>query len=321
MKPTSALTITQPTAIEVASPDFKDLSELMLQTVAPSSARVYSVTVNKWLRWCEAANRNPLDFTPRAVLDFLKSEDTTKATRQRQLSAIRKLAQMAFILAPDNETYRRRVEALKVIKAPQPDQTTRDKQERVQRALTPAEADKLLRVWNEDTDKAKRNAALVALLLLSGIRRSEAAALRWQDIDFENGVLNVRHGKGDKQRDVPIAGEFALEALRQWQMAQPLGREYVFCAVERGGGIGKQDSPITGTDVYRIWGATGQRAGIADIKPHDARRTFITEGLATGTPLQTMQSAAGHARGDTTLGYAQAVNARQARKELKFRYG
>jgi integrase len=56
-------------------------------------------------------------------------------------------------------------------------------------------------------------------------------------------------------------------------------------------------------------------------KPHDLRRTFITEALATGTPLATVQAAVGHARGETTLSYAQAVNARQARRELRLRYG
>lgn len=151
------------------------------------------------------------------------------------------------------------------------------------------------------------------------IRRSEAAALRWVDVDFDNGVLYIRHGKGDKARDVPLAGDFALEALREWQMAQPQGYEWVFTSVERGGGCGK-DRPLSGTDVYRAWVATVERAGL-ESKPHDARRTLITEALATGTPVQTVQAIAGHARGGTTLEYAQAVDARRARKELKLRYG
>ena len=54
---------------------------------------------------------------------------------------------------------------------------------------------------------------------------------------------------------------------------------------------------------------------------HDLRRTFITETLATSTPLATVQAAAVHARGETTLRYAQAVDARQARQALKLRYG
>jgi len=107
--------------------------------------------------------------------------------------------------------------------------------------------------------------------------------------------------------------------LRKGRGMLPTRREYVFCPVERGGHIGK-DIPIKGTDVYRIVKATEQMIGI-EFKPHDLRRTLITEALATGTPIQTVQAIAGHTRGETTLGYAQAVDARNARKKLKLRYG
>jgi integrase len=121
------------------------------------------------------------------------------------------------------------------------------------------------------------------------------------------------------KRVVSIAGEFALDALRAWQMAQDTGREYVFCAVNKGDRLGA-DKPISGTDVYRIIVATQKRCGIT-FKQHDLRRAFITEALATETPMATVQAAAGHTRGETTLRYAQAVDARRARKELKLRYG
>ena len=163
------------------------------------------------------------------------------------------------------------------------------------------------------------------MLALGALRRSEAAALRWRDVDFENGVLTVQHGKGDKAREVPLAGEFALEALRAWQMCQQGETEFrpdgnsSSAPVSKGDQLGA-DKPIAGTDVYRVVKATEKLSGV-EFKPHDLRRTFITEALATGTPLATVQAAAGHARGETTLRYAQAVDARRARRELKLRYG
>jgi integrase/recombinase XerD len=294
---------------------FDDLAAQVERTVAPSSARIYRQTFGLWRRWCEANAVFPLDMRPATVTEFLASQDTTKATRQRQLSALRKLAQMAYILYPTDET-RRYYEALKLIKAPVSADTV--KRERTKRALAPREADKLLRVWDGEMLADKRNAALVAVLLLGGIRRSEAAALHWDDVDFDNGILHIRHGKGDKSRDVPLAGDYVLEALAAWQ-ERCVDREYIFCPVERNNHLGK-DKPITGTDVYRIWDATGKQAGV-ESKPHDARRTFITEALATGTPIATVQAIAGHARGETTLRYARSVDARRAREELKLRYG
>lgn len=296
--------------------DFDALTRVTLLALeSKASQRVYQQTFSAWADWCLENGSNPLDLRPAQVVAFLASGDTTKATRQRQLSALRKLAQMLYILDP-NDSSRRYVEALRLTKAP----TSEDSgYERSRKALTPAEADRMLRVWNGSKARDVRNRALVALLLLGGIRRSEASGLRWQDIDFENGVIHIRYGKGDKQRDVPLAGDYALDALWAWQRLQPLGYTWVFCAVNKGGNSG-ENKPITGTDVYRIWAKTAEQAGI-DCKPHDARRTFITEALATGTPLATVQAAAGHANGETTLRYAQAVDARKGRKELRLRYG
>lgn len=300
-------------AIQPVTP-FDELRTLALQSVAESSARVYADTFDKWGDYAHNAGHSPLDLRPVNVLAFIDAQNTSKATRQRQLSALRKLAQMGYILTGTDEA-RRLYEALQVVKAP----TGKGGQERSRKALTPSEADKLFRVWTDDTPLHRRNHALIALLALGGIRRSEAAMLRWRDVDFTNGVITIAHGKGDKRREVPLAGDLALDALRQWQITQDAGRAWVFCSIRKNGILGV-DKPITGTDVYRTVEATVAASGI-DFKPHDLRRTFITEALATGTPLATVQAIAGHAQGSTTLTYAQAVNAREARKALKLRYG
>ena len=315
----SELPITiRPTGTDLAQPldeSFDQLTDATLRQVAASSARIYGQTFKLWRGWCLAQQLAPFDLRPAHVLAFLGAQSVAKSTRQRQLSALRKLAQMLYILHPTEDT-RRVAEALTLIKVPAGGESGI---ERSRRALAPSEADKVLRVWHKPTNIHKRNNALIAVMALGALRRSEAAALRWQDIDFDNGVITVRHGKGDKHREVPLAGEFAQEALRAWQMCQEIGREFVFCSVNKGGNLGA-DKPISGTDVYRVVKATEEECGIA-FKPHDLRRTFITEALATGTPLATVQAAAGHARGETTLRYAQAVDARQARKALKLRYG
>jgi integrase len=216
-----------------------------LMTVAPGSQRIDAQTFRAWRAWCVEHGIDPLDLRPAHVLDFLTSQPTAKATRQRQLAALRKLAAMRQVLTPSEST-RQIHEALKLIKAPVPGSNTKESS---RRALAPREADKLLRVWDDDTLADARNRALVSVLLLGGVRRSEAAALRWQDVDFENGIVTVRHGKGDTSREVPLAGEFDLEALAVWQQTVPAGREYVFGPLERGDHLGK-DQPISGTDVY-----------------------------------------------------------------------
>ena len=62
--------------------------------------------------------------------------------------------------------------------------------------------------------------------------------------------------------------------------------------------------------------ATEVKCGVA-FRPHDLRRTFITE----GTPLADVQAQAGHAQASTTLLYAQPVNAKERLSKMRLRYG
>ena len=132
-------------------------------------------------------------------------------------------------------------------------------------------------------------------------------------------MVSVRHGKGDKAREVAIVGEYAVEALLVWTACQGGGREFVFCNVGKGRQVGA-DKPIIGTDVYRVVKATEAKSGVT-FRPHDLRRTFITEALTTGTPLADIQAQAGHAQASTTLLYAHPVNAKERLSRMRLRYG
>lgn len=309
-----------------AALDFGRVVEAALAGLpSANSQRVYAQTYRAWATWAQDNGLGALDLLPGNVTLFLQAANTSTATRKRQLSALRRLARKAHTLALllDPETARR-FEALRAlladVEAPAPvdPPASRDGV-----ALAPRDANKLLRAWAA-LDRAPslsdlRNRALVALLLATGLRRSEAAGLKWAQVDFENGVIVGLVGKRAKKRDVAIVGEFALEALADWQLAQPAGYLYVFTPVERGNRPGA-DRPLTGTDVYRIMRATAAAGGV-EAAPHDLRRTFITEALAGGTPVHQVQAQVGHARGDTTLSYARAIDARRARHEIKLRYG
>lgn len=303
--------------------DYERLVDRTLKSVSASSARVYMDTFRQWAAWADSKGIHPLDISYDHAADFLGDRAASKTSGQRMLSALRKLAQMAFIMTGD-DLAKRMYEMLKVLRVPgELKQATGI--ERTKRALPPSDADRVLRAWQAaparpaDQPRYLRNAALVAVLILSGLRRSEAAALCWTDIDFEHGVISVRHGKGDKARQAALASDTALDLLRAWQMAQPSGFLHIFTPCGRGQHL-PADRPITGGEVYKVIKATETMTGI-EFRPHDMRRTWITEALYTGADLKTVQALAGHARPETTLGYAQAVDARRARGELRFRFG
>jgi site-specific recombinase XerD len=80
-------------------------------------------------------------------------------------------------------------------------------------ALTPEQAQALLDVIPTDTLSGQRDYTMILLLLRTGIRRSEAAALRVSDLTMRQGhhVAIIRHGKGDKRRIVKVPVDVRCE--------------------------------------------------------------------------------------------------------------
>ena len=302
-------------------PDFEQLLTVINDSLSPTSQRVYRRTYDAWRDWCDEHGTDALDVTYDNVRAFLFDADVSKSTRQNRLSHMRKLAELLALSGlPGARQHYEAIKGFLKIKAQDSD---RDRPTRNKRALSPSEANALLNVWTGDSPLELRNNAMIRLLLFTGLRRSELVALRWQDIDLAGHVVTVRHGKGDKARETAIMDnssrtQAALDALHD---AMGHGCEYVF------GGLTRHrkpsfgdDKPTTDKTVDRVVKATAQKAGLGDLAPHDLRRTHITEYLATGGAVHDAQAQAGHARGDTTLGYAQAVDAEQRHASSRFRF-
>ncbi len=302
-----------------SQPAFETVVNFTLGTVSQSSQRVYAQTYQKWAAWCEDDGMDALDLTPAHVLDFLRSQPVTKRTRQRQLSALRKLAR---VLALDytNPQYRAIHEALLLVKTPT---ENIGGNEREGRALNAQEVWRVLDYWGEDAPIHKRNKAILAVMFYTGMRRAEIADLRWTDIDLQAGVIRVRHGKGDKQREVAIVEgteDIAVNALQVWCDVLDGTREFVFCPIAKGGKIGA-DKPMNVRVFNQIVEYTSQALGIP-FTPHDARRTLGTDLLAQGkSSVADVQGQLGHAHASTTLqGYALPADARKRRVRFKTSY-
>lgn len=296
-----------------APSEYETVKRVTLATVAESSAKTYNRTYTLWENWADTHGVDRLNLTPIHVLDFLRSRAVTKNTRQRQLSALRK---MARIMALDYTSPERKAvyEALLLIKAPS---ENLGGTERERRTLKARQIWKILEYWHGDKPINKRNRALLAVLFYTGMRRSEVVALRWADIDLETGVIDIRHGKGDKQRYVAIVGDTAIDALKAWN--QPArGREYVFCAVRKGDKLA-DDKPMGVRAVNQIIEKTSNATGIV-FKTHDARRTLATDVLNNGGMVADVQAQLGHANPATTLSYAMAADVRKRRSTFKTSY-
>jgi site-specific recombinase XerD len=145
-----------------------------------------------------------------------------------------------------------------------------------------------------------RDTALLAVLYIGGLRRSEVVALTLEDYTVENGALKVR-GKGNKERLVYLSGA-ASEALGDWLMLRGDHAGALFHPVRKNGSIYK-DAKVTDSAIYKALRKRALQAGVKSFSPHDLRRTFVGDLLERGADIVTVQQLAGHASVSTTAKY------------------
>jgi integrase len=145
--------------------------------------------------------------------------------------------------------------------------------------------------------------AVLALLLLSGIRLGELLALKPQDVDSERGFLRIRRSltrddgiKATKtragRRDIPMAAELkeATQHLR--------GEWLLWPDAER---VAGDKANALQARVGRLVRSVGRKAGITGLHPHLLRHTFCSALVASGTNLYEVQRMAGHRDLATTM--------------------
>ena len=149
-----------------------------------------------------------------------------------------------------------------------------------------------------------RDRALLELLYGTGARISEIIELNVDDVsslDPQSSILKL-HGKGDKERLVPV-GSMALQALQAYLVrARPVlaaggkGSPRLFLNA-RGGSLSRQSA-------WAILQATAEKAGITGhISPHTLRHSFATHLLENGADVRVVQELLGHASVTTTQIY------------------
>ena len=306
---------------ETSDGKFKMLTLMISQSLVESSRRVYLHTYARWYAFAERHELDYLDLSYENILAFLNQSQVAYATRQSWKAHMLRMLDWLEESDTNGEWYgkqRRRV--LKFVKVKRMDAEPGGR--RSQRALSRAEVARLLDVWEADTRPVGiRNYALLRLMAYTGLRRAEVVALRWDDIDFEDQLVTVRHGKGDKQRVVAIgdASDATKEALLALQEAQASAGDCVFPTMTTGRNPRfKADVPMSSQTIVRLLKLSSERAGIGHLSAHDLRRTHITLALARGAPLQDMQVQAGHANPSTTLRYAQPSEAKTRRGRIAY---
>ncbi|MCT7693216.1 MAG: tyrosine-type recombinase/integrase, partial [Lactobacillus iners] len=160
---------------------------------------------------------------------------------------------------------------------------------------------KVLKSISTTTPLGLRNMALLELFYATGMRVSEIANLKLEQIDFELNLILV-HGKGNKDRYVAF-GEEAKTALnnylveaRKKLLLHKTDYGYVF--------LNSNGNRITSRGLEYIIKNIFLNAGIsASVHPHMLRHTFATQMLNNGADLRTVQELLGHESISTTQIY------------------
>jgi integrase/recombinase XerD len=144
--------------------------------------------------------------------------------------------------------------------------------------------------------------ALAMVLYGTGLRLAEALALEVPDIDGARGVLRVRHGKGNRAREVKLSPALYLWLRRYWDQERP-PRPYLFASRRTG-------RPPTQDAVRHAFAMAAEQAGVTKpVKPHVLRHSYATHLLDAGTEMRVIQALLGHASLQTTMRYTRVSTA------------
>ena len=181
--------------------------------------------------------------------------------------------------------------------------------------LKPYQVSALVQAPGISTLRGLRDTALMTLMVCSGIRAAEAAALQVGDLRQRLGgelSLRVREGKGGKQRLIPYGPlDWCLMYVDAWLREADIAGGRVFRGIRRGGktvrpsGIGAW----TVNDIMNAYPISIDGA-LCVVKPHDLRRTYARNAYDFGMDLERIRQNLGHTSLQTTQTYIGELDGR-----------
>jgi len=133
----------------------------------------------------------------------------------------------------------------------------------------------------------------IRLLTLTGMRRDEVRDLKWEEVDWRQGLLRLPDSKTGK-RDVVVSDEVMalLGAIRDAKGGPRRG--LVVCSK-------------TGNKLHSLgatWRTVRKWAGVPDMRLHDLRHSVASDAIMNGVPLEVVGKMLGHKNYRTTQRYA-----------------
>jgi integrase len=279
----------------LALPDLEHAKTTVLNSLTSASGqRTYEHAIREFVGWYCSEPR--LAFNRTVVLRYrihLEQRHYAPATINLRLAAVRRIAYEAAdagLLSPELAAGIRRVKGLRRIGV------------RLGNWLTPEQGRRLLAEADAATPRARRDHAMIAMLIGCGLRRAELLALRLESIQLreDHWVIADLVGKAHHVRTVPIP-TWVRNAIDEWTVAAGITHGVLFRAINKAGRVwGDGMSPKVLWDVVR---AAAGRANIDKLAPHDLRRTCARLCHLAGGERDQIQCLLGHVSIQTTERY------------------
>lgn len=173
---------------------------------------------------------------------------------------------------------------------------------RTREYLTNNEIDILRKAARANSRYGHRDDTLILMMFRHALRTGEVITLRWEQIDFKQGLLHVRRIKNGIHSTYPLRG-IELRALRQLKRAFNDGSPYVF--------VSERKAPLTARTVHHIISQAGKYSNFDfSIHPHMLRHSTGFYLANEGHDTRSIQSYMGHANIKNTVIYTELASTR-----------
>ena len=276
-------------------PELEQSKAAVVNTLASvHSRRCYAFAIDRFIAWYCSEPR--LTFNRAVVVRYrshLESLRLSASTINLHLSAIRRLADQSAEsgwLTPELAIGIRRVRGVKRLGQKSGNWLNRNQAQELVNAASKTD----LRGW--------RDGAILGLLLGCGLRRSEVVGLTLDQLQLRDGrwVIVDLIGKGRRLRTVPVPS-WPKQLLDAWLRHSGVSDGKVFRRVLKGGML--QGAGVTANVVWYAVKRCARQAGIANLAPHDLRRTCARLCNDCSGELEQIRFLLGHASVQTTERY------------------
>jgi len=261
---------------------------------SPASRRAYEFAIDEFIVWYCSEPR--LAFNRIVVAryrSYLEARGLAASSINQRLAAVLRLAYEAAdcgLLSPELAAGIRHVKGVKQLGR------------RSGNWLSLEQCSKILNGVTGSDLRARRDHAMISMLVGCGLRRAELAALETDHVQVRQGHWAIVDlvGKGGHIRTVPIP-QWVKDALDAWTSAAGIAKGRVFRAISRMGKV--WGSSISENVVWHVVNKRCTKAGVEHIAPHDLRRTCAKLCHSSGGELEQIQFLLGHSSVQTTERY------------------